>query len=73
MNKFRVDRANKLSVPCGMTSIKYIGDSLMEAGKVYNSTYLGYDAWGKPNAEYGVILSEWDGTEYVVKLSKGVA
>ena len=72
MNKYRVDRANNLSVPCGMTSVRYIGDNYRNANNVYNALCSGIDAWDKPNETYGVVLSIWNGTDYVVQLSKGI-
>ena len=71
MNKYRVDRNNKRHVPCGMNSIQYIGDNLAEAKRRFNLTLTGFDCWGKVNSTYGVILSEWNGTDYSIIDSKG--
>lgn len=74
MNKYRVDRANSLCVPCGMNSICYIGDSWDEARKVYTYLDTGKDAWNQPNPAYGVVLSVWNEVknDYVIKCSKGL-
>lgn len=74
MNNYRVDRAMSLTVPCGMKSILYIGDSLNDALKVYTYADPGKDAWNQPNAAYGVILSVWNASanDYRVKRSKGL-
>jgi hypothetical protein len=36
MNTYRVDRVNSRRVPCGMNSIRYIGDNAKEAHKVFD-------------------------------------
>lgn len=59
--EYRVDRAEGRRVPCGMNSIRYIGNSLREAEKVFAATEPGKDMWDKDNASYGVILSRWSG------------
>lgn len=75
MNTVRVDVANTRRTPCGMNSIKYIGNSFEEARRVYNATDPGSDAWGQPNQTYGVILSVWhpERHEYVIKCVKGLS
>ena len=70
LNKYRVDVSDSNIVPCGMNSIRYIGNNLKEANRVYNATKVGFTAWNKPNPDYGVILSEWNGTDYVPLLMK---
>ena len=71
MNRYRVDRNNRNTVPCGMNSIQYIGDNLAEAKRRFNLTLTGFDCWGKVNSTYGVILSEWNGTDYKILDCKG--
>ena len=66
MNKYRVDRNNKRHVPCGMNSIQYIGDNLAEAKRRFQQTLTGFDCWSKVDNNYGVILSEWNGTDYKI-------
>lgn len=72
MNKYRVDRASSRSVPCGMGSIRYIGDSWEEAVRTFRQLQAGLDAWNQPNPAYGVILSVWKVDKYTVKLDKGL-
>lgn len=73
MNTYRVDRNNAPVTPCGMNSILYIGDNYQQARKVYDAAQTGLDAWGQPNATYGVVLSVWNGeSAYVVKCMKGL-
>ena len=74
MNKYRVDRVNSLRVPCGMNSIRYVGDSWGDARKVYDYLDTGKDAWNRPNPAYGVVLSVWNEVknDYVIKCSKGL-
>lgn len=74
MNKYRVDRSNTLSTPCGMNSLLYIGDNWDDARQVYNYVDTGKDAWNQPNDAYGVILSVWSDNlrDYIVKCSKGL-
>lgn len=73
MNTYRVDRADSLRVPCGMNSIRYIGDSWAQARAVFAQLDPGRDAWNQPNTAYGLLLSEWSdrAQDYVVKASKG--
>lgn len=71
MNKYRVDRNNKRHVPCGMNSIIYIGNDLNEAKRRFQQTLTGFDCWSKVDNNYGVILSEWNGTDYSIIDSKG--
>lgn len=75
MNKYRVDRVINSRVPCGMNSIRYIGDNWTIAYALFNRIPQGLDAWDQPNEAYGVILSVWDSSksDYVVKLSKGLS
>lgn len=70
-NRYRVDVVNSAHVPVGMNSIKYLGISDREAGKVFEATPTGFDQWNQPNPFYGVILSVWDGSGYVIKRRKG--
>lgn len=74
MNIYRVDRLNCLSIPCGMTSIVYIGDSFTEANKAFSSVDPGVNAWGQKDKSFGVVLSEWEDyrKDYSVILSKGI-
>ena len=72
-NEYRVDVASCKATPCGMNSIKYIGSSFSKAEKAFRDAETGKDAWNQPNAAYGVILSVWNGSEYVVKMSKGLS
>lgn len=65
MNAYRVDRMRRGLVPCGMNSIRYLGDSLREADRTYDLLVPGFDAWDQPDASYGVVLSRWDGNDYV--------
>ena len=72
MNRYRVDRNNRNTVPCGMNSIQYIGDNLAEANRRFNLTLTGFDCWGKVNNTYGVILSEWRDGDYRIIETKGL-
>lgn len=72
MNTYRVDVSDSPRVvPCGMNSIKYIGDSWKSARAIFEKQIAGVDAWNNASCLYGVILSAWNGKEYVVKCSKG--
>lgn len=74
MNHYRVDLATKsLSPPCGMNSIRYIGNDYSTAVFVYLCTAVGKNAWDEPDPAYGVMLSIWDSTrrDYVAKFWKG--
>ncbi len=73
--KYRVDRVTNAQTPCGMNSIRYIGDSWKVARALFERIPTGFDAWDQPNAAYGVILSVWDDNkrDYVVKCSKGLS
>ena len=77
MSQYRVDRVDSRTVPCGMNSILYLGDSWAAARKVYANAATGLDAWNQPNSRYGVILSVWNGQrltgDYVVKCMKGLS
>ncbi len=70
--RIRVDVVNQPVVPCGMNSIKYLGGNEREAAKDFEATETGRDAWNQPNASYGVVLSVWDGSRYVIKRRKGI-
>lgn len=59
MNEWRVDRTDDKRAPCGMNSIRYIGESRFEAELVYLSLRTGLDHWDRPNDKYGVLLSRW--------------
>lgn len=73
MNTYRVDRVNSLQVPAGMKSVLYIGDNLEEARRVFDQASVGFSSWGETAHCYGVILSTWKDSAYVISLSKGVA
>jgi len=62
MNKYRVDRVAKDSTicPCGMNSILHIGDNLSKARQYFLVSRSGFDTWNKPDASYGVALSQWN-------------
>ena len=49
-NKYRVDVTETLKVPCGMNTVKYIGNSRNQAIKVYERTEPGHK---------NVLLSYW--------------
>lgn len=63
MAKFRVDRATNRDIPVGMNSILYLGDSLSAAHKAFVNAEPGIDTWGKPDSNYGVLLSS-TGNQY---------
>ena len=71
----RVDRVNQRQVPCGMNSLRYLGNDFRKAYLVFKSLEVGLDTWNQPNATYGVILSVWnpDTNEYVIKCEKGLS
>ncbi len=73
MNTYRVDRAISPVTPCGMNSIRYIGDSFKHAKQMFDFLQPGLDAWNQPNAAYGLILSVWspERNDYIVKCRKG--
>lgn len=71
MNAYRVDRANSRRVPCGMNSLRYLGDNAKDAHKVFDQLESGFDSWNQPNLTYGVIFSVWNGEDYVIKREKG--
>ena len=73
-NKYRVDVANSRIVPCGMNSIRYIGDNYTQAKQTFDALPIGRDAWNQENVTYGVILSVWDESkhDYIVKCEKGL-
>jgi hypothetical protein len=66
MNTYRVDKTDERRVPCGMNSIRYIGDSLKRARVAYNATQPGTDEWNQPKPHTFVILSKWNGTDYAI-------
>lgn len=68
---FRVDRSDHPEyVPCGMNALLYLGGSYREAVRALDRAELGRDAWNQPDPAYGVNLSQWDGRQYVVRLSR---
>lgn len=73
MTTYRVDRVMDRRVPCGMNSIVYVGRSEREARRAFAKTQPGRDAWNQPNGAYGVILSVWNGKDYVIKDAKGLS
>jgi hypothetical protein len=42
-----------------MASIVLLTDNKREAKQVFEHTQPGRTAWNKPDAQYGVLLSEW--------------
>lgn len=74
MNTFRVDTNNAKAAPCGMNSIRYIGDSSSAARRAFDNSTIGIDAWGKADPSYGIVLSKWSPSknDYVVVDSKGL-
>lgn len=70
MNTYRVDKTDEHRVPCGMNSIRYIGDSMKLALKTYAATQPGTDKWNQPQPHTFVILSKWNGTDYAIIQSK---
>jgi hypothetical protein len=75
MNKYRVDINNNTRiVPCGMTSILYIGDNWESARGVLAQATTGVDSWGNPNSLYGVTLSVWsdDKRDYIIKATRDI-
>lgn len=72
MNTYRVDRTSSRCVPCGMNSLLYLGDDPRAARRVFSEAQAGLDMWNQPNAAYGVILSVWNGCDYIVKCEKGL-
>ena len=62
--KYRVDRVDTMTAPCGMASILYLGDNERAARRVLNSAEGGRDAWNKPNPAYGVAMFEWNQLKY---------
>lgn len=74
-NTYRVDRHdNTTLVPCGMNSIRYVGNSLKEAIKTFDSLKPGKDSWEKENKSYGVIISKWsqEKNDYIIFNNKGL-
>ena len=72
--EYRVDRADRKVVPCGMCSIIYLGGNAAQARRTLREAALGFDAWGKPNPAYGAIMSKWDNQrrEYVIQDQRGI-
>lgn len=70
----RVDRVNQRRVPCGMNSLRYLGDDFRKAKRTFDELDVGVDTWDQPNCTYGVILSVWNhgNNEYVIKCEKGL-
>ena len=75
MNKFRVDRVNTRWVPSGMNSIRYIGDDVAKARRVFDNIEPGKDAWNQDDSSYGVVLSSWDTrtNQYEIIKEKGLS
>ena len=71
-SKYRVDVSQTSIVPCGMNALRYLGSSFTEAKKAFANTETGKNAWGEDNCTYGVILSVWDGKDYITKMQKGI-
>lgn len=71
----RVDRVNQRQVPCGMNSLRYLGNDFRKAYLVFKSLEVGLDTWNQPNCTYGVILSVWNSaqSQYVIKCEKGLS
>ena len=72
MNMYRVDRNNSKTVPCGMNSILYMSDNLVEARKRFELALTGFDCWGKVDHSYGIVLSQWTGSDYKIIATKGI-
>ena len=72
--KYRVDRVDTLTAPCGMSSIIYLGDSKREATQVLLDADLKLDKWNKHNDRYGVALFEWDSNrrDYIAISWRGI-
>lgn len=72
-NEWRVDRTEG-ECPCGMNSIRYLGESEREARRVYSDLVIGFDAWDQPNKTWGVGLFRWSTSlcEYVRMAFKGI-
>ncbi len=73
MNTYRVDRSTSRVTPCGMNSILYVGDSVIQARKVFAEAKPGLDPWNKPS-NHGVLFSCWCDVKraYVPLKFKGV-
>jgi len=72
MNRYKVDRANTLQAPVGMTAMLYVGDDLATARKVFDNAQPGLSPWGELHKSYGILLTEWKETSYQVLMSKGI-
>lgn len=59
-NEWRVDRSEGQYAPCGMNSIRYIGENRAKANQMFLALLPGFDAWNHPDPKYGVVLSRWD-------------
>jgi len=72
--KYRVDRVDTLTAPCGMNSLLYLGGNKREATQVMLDAEIKRDAWNKPNDRYGVVLFEWYdlGKRYVPVSWRGI-
>ena len=70
----RVDRVKQRQVPCGMNSIRYLGNDFRKAKRIFDELHVGVDTWDQPNCNYGVILSVWNPVtnKYVIKCEKGL-
>lgn len=68
--RYRVDRCEGTSPPCGMNSLRYLGDSAEHARKTLRELEPGFDAWNQPDHRCGVLLSEWNGKEYVMVIRR---
>lgn len=64
MTKYRVDRVpfGTTIAPAGMNSIRYLGDSEMQARKVFRELAGGLCPWDRPDLRYTVSLFEWQGS-----------
>jgi len=71
-NTYRVDtvRHGSTTTPCGMNSIRYLGDSLPAARRALAAIPTGVTPWNVPDAAYGLLLSRWDGQAYVAVSSR---
>ena len=74
MNTIRVDTNTAKRAPCGMNSIRYIGDNMSAARRAFDNATIGINAWGKADPSYGIVLSKWSEKEqdYIVIDSKGL-
>ncbi len=70
--KYRVDRTDNLTVPCGMNSIRHLSGNLAQAEKYFRSLPVGLDAWDRPACGFGLVLSSWYDGEYHILASRGI-